>query len=109
MNLETFAKMRGYQSAYEMENQRLTDHFLNSPSGDQLRAEVLTKRLQFDCTKDFYEEVEQLCSFLDCSKREFLQMAVRNALDKAHDIFMDSFKEVRGVDFFEANAPQGDK
>ena len=33
-----------------------------------------------------YEDLEQVCSLLDLSKREFIEAAVRDALAKAHEV-----------------------
>lgn len=33
-----------------------------------------------------YDDLEQVCSLLDMSKREFIEGAVRDALDRAHEV-----------------------
>lgn len=101
MNLENFAKMRGLQEAHTSSNSDFVDHLLNGEQGQELKSTVLNKRLQFDCHTELYEEVEQMCSLLHCSKRQFLEMAVCDALSKAEDIFMAAFKEGSGRDFFD--------
>lgn len=105
MKLAQFAQMRGFQSAYQSGNPQFVDHILNSEQGDEVRERLLTKRLQFDCLPELHAEVEETCSLLECSKREFLEMAVRDALDKAQTIFMESFKEVHGQEFTDVYAP----
>jgi hypothetical protein len=101
MKLNQFAQMRGFQFAYQRGNPQLVEHALNSDQGDEIRAELKLKRLQFDCVSELYAEVESVCALLECSKREFLEMAVREAIDQAQSTFMDSFKEVDGRDFMD--------
>lgn len=101
MNIENFSKMRGLQLAHTSANGSLLDHVLASEQGDEIREKVLTKRIQFDTTPQLYSELESVCSLLECSKREFLEMAVSQALEKARDVFEESFKEASGQDFIE--------
>lgn len=105
MKLTQFAQMRGFENAYNSFHQHAIDSLLNSEQGEQIRKELLTKRLQFDCLPELHAEVESICGLLDCSKREFLQMAVQEAIEKAQSTFMDSFKEVDGRDFCDVYAP----
>jgi hypothetical protein len=79
----------------------LVDHCLNGESGDELRAELKLKRIQFDTVPQLYDKLESVCSLLECSKREFLEMAVLDAIDRAQDAFMDSFKDGAGIDFMD--------
>ena len=101
MKLNQFAQMRGYSFAYNRMNEALLDMTLNGEGGDAIRSEFKLKRLQFDCLPELYSEVESICALLECSKREFLQMAVQEAIEKAQSTFMDSFKEVDGRDFMD--------
>lgn len=101
MNLDQFAKMRGLQSAHVSANTQFLDHLLAGPQGDELREKVLTKRIQFDTNPVLFEMLENTCSLLDCSKREFLEMAVSDAIHAANERFLDSFKEATGHDFGE--------
>lgn len=107
MNIENFAKMRAFQMAHTAGNPALLDHFLEGDQGDEVREKILTKRLQFDTTPELYSKVEQLCTLLECSKREFLEMAVSDALAKAWVVFEDSFKEASGQEFTTVYAPKG--
>lgn len=107
MNLENFAKMRGLEMAHTSSNSDFLDHILNGEQGQQVKAEFLTKRLQFDCHPELYQEVEQLCGLLKCSKRQFLEMAVIDALAKAETVFMDTFKDAHGEEFTTVYAPKG--
>lgn len=42
-------------------------------------AETLVKRLQFDVSREDYDEVELFCELLSMTKREFLQSALDGA------------------------------
>ena len=42
-------------------------------------AETLVKRLQFDVSREDYDEVEMWCDALNLTKREFLQTAIDGA------------------------------
>jgi len=101
MKLNQFAQMRGFTHAYNRQHQFLIDSALNDEGGDAIRTELKLMRLQFDCAPELYSEVESVCALLECSKREFLEMAVREAIDQAQSTFMDSFKEVDGRDFMD--------
>lgn len=96
MNLENFAKLRGLQYAYTSTNRRMLDYVLETEHGEDIRKNVLTKRLQFDTTPELYAEVESICEFLDCSKREFLEMVVSDGLAKAMQVFRAAFKDGSG-------------
>ena len=99
MNLENYSKMRALQTALATNNTSLLDHLLAGSQGDELREKVLTKRLQFDTTPQLFSKVEELCSLLECSKREFLEMAVWEAITKAESVFMATFEDATGQEF----------
>ena len=102
MKLQQYATMRGYQTAHHLENQPLIDMFLSDPEhGDRIREEVKLKRLQFDTTSGLFEQVEQVCSKLECSKREFLEMAVRDAIEQAHKFFDAALNEAADPDLLD--------
>lgn len=105
MNLETFAQMRGLQAAHTSGNTQFLDHILASEQGDEIRAKFLTKRIQFDTRPELFAELENVCSLLDCSKREFLEMAVTDALARAVQVFGESYAGAAGRDFFDDHAP----
>lgn len=102
MQVESFAKMRALQSAHTSTNQGFVDHLLSGPQGDEIRTGLKLKRLQFDTAPALYEDVEQICGLLDCSKREFLQMAITEAVDKAKATFFATYEETAGAPFGEA-------
>ena len=105
MNLENFATMRALQSAHTSTNQFLVDQMLDSESGDEIRQNLKLKRLQFDCAPSLHEEVENICLLLNCSKREFLEMAVRDSLEKAQGTFFSIYAETTGHEF---GTPEGE-
>ena len=108
MNLENFAKMRGLEAVDSSENADFLDGLLEGESGKKIKAELLTKRLQFDCHPELYAEVERLCSaFLQ--QAQILEMAVLSALDKSEQIFMETFYEAHGQEFTTVYAPKGDE
>ena len=97
MKLDQYATMRAMQTAHNMTNQPILDHMLNdADNGPKIREEVLTKRIQFDTTPDLFAKLESVCSLWECSKREFLQMAVFKSIEKAQAIFEDAFLQVSG-------------
>lgn len=106
MNLHQFAQMRGFQQAHAHVGAPFLDHFLNGEKGDELREELKLKRIQFDTLPQLYEKLENACALLQCSKREFLELAVWDAIQRAEEVFQDSFKEASGVDISDAYATQ---
>lgn len=91
------------QTAHNMTNQPVLDSMLNDPDhGASIRADVLTKRIQFDTTPDLFAKLESVCSLLECSKREFLEMAVREAIERTEETFGEVFEDVAGQSFLKA-------
>jgi len=103
MNIENFSKMRALVTAHG--SSTLVDHFLEGEQGDSIRESLKLKRLQFDTSTVLYNKVEEVCGLLNCSKREFLDMAVNEALDKAEASFFATYQEVTGRDFCDDHAP----
>lgn len=99
MKLTQFAQMRGMTQAYDSKGTAFVDHFLNGEQGDQIREELKLKRIQFDTAAQLSTELENVCSLLECSKREFLEMAVWDAIDRAKASFFASYEEVAGHEF----------
>lgn len=103
MKLDQFATMRGMQTAHNITNQPILDSMLNdAESGAKIREEVLTKRIQFDTTPGLFANLESVCQLLECSKREFLQMAVSEAIARAESVFSSAFEDTAGQSFIEA-------
>lgn len=101
MKLDQFAKMRGFQQSHNSTGSFVVDHFLKGENGDELRAELKLKRIQFDTSSQLAERLESVCSLLECSKREFLEMAVWEAIERAQGVFEDAYKEASGREFIE--------
>ena len=103
MKLDQFATMRGMQLAHNITNQPILDSMLNdAENGPKIREEILTKRIQFDTSPALFAELESVCSLLECSKREFLQMAVSEAIHRAQVVFEVSFSDVSGQSLSDA-------
>lgn len=101
MNLENYTKMRALEWADKASNSVLLDHLLAGKQGDGIRETILTKRLQFDTTPELYAEVENVCAMLECSKRQFLEMAVCDAINKTKDLFGATYEQAAGQPFGE--------
>ena len=99
MNIETFSKMRALLEASTEGNQRLIDHFLDGEQGDELRAEMKLKRIQFDTHSVLFDKLEDTCILLDCSKRVFLEMAVIEAIQKANATFFETYETETGSEY----------
>lgn len=105
MKLEQFATMRGMQHAHISTNQAVLDHLLNdAENGPKIRQDLLSKRIQFDTTPELFAALENVCSMLECSKREFLQMAVWEAVDRAQAVFATAYEQVAGQPLGEIEA-----
>lgn len=97
MNLNQYATMRGMQKAHDITHQPIIDSMLNDAlNGPKIREEILTKRIQFDTLPALYAKLENICSLLECSKREFLEMAVYDSIQKAESVFQDAFEQTSG-------------
>lgn len=103
MNIDQYSTMRAMQMAHNITNQPILDSMLNdSDNGPKIREEILTKRIQFDTTPELFAKLESVCSLLECSKREFLQMAVSESIAKAEAVFGNVFEDVAGQSFLDA-------
>lgn len=96
MKLNHFAQLAALRSAHSTINAHLLDGFLSGPEGDQVREKFSLKRLQFDTTPELYSKVESVCSLLGCTKREFLEMAVIDAIEKAQVVFEETYEQASG-------------
>lgn len=94
MKLEQFAQMRALEHAYSSTNQAFVDHLLSDQEkGDKLRKELPLKRIQFDAAAVLADELEKVCGLLNCSKREFLEGAVSEALDRAQAAYFSTLEK----------------
>jgi hypothetical protein len=96
MKLNHFAQLAALRTAHSTINAFILEASLSGPEGDQIREKFALKRLQFDTSPELYSKVEGVCSLLDCTKREFLEMAVIDAIDKAWTVFQETYQEVAG-------------
>jgi hypothetical protein len=105
MNVETIAKYKALHEAYTSGNPALVDLILSKKltdaNGDALTGLPL-KRIQFDAWEGLSKELEEVCSLLDVSKREFCEAAIVEAIDKAKRQFFESYREATGRDFGES-------
>jgi hypothetical protein len=91
MNLDHFAQMRALETAYIATNRRLVDHLLNGGTPPE---HIKLKRIQFDAWEGLSQELDSVCSLLDCSKREFLEVAVYEAIQKAMTAYRQTLDQV---------------
>jgi len=96
MKLNHFAQLAALRTAHSIINSFLVDSVLSGPDGDQVREKLALKRLQFDTSPELYSKVESVCSLMDCTKREFLEMAVIDAIEKAWAVFGETYQEATG-------------
>lgn len=57
------------------------------------------KRIQFETWPGLVDELEEVCMLFDISKREFLEAAVVDSINRAHEKFNAVFTEVTGTEF----------
>jgi hypothetical protein len=94
MNLEQFAQMRALESAYTSTNRAFVDHLIAT---NKDAAEQITKRIQFDAAPFLADELEKVCELLECSKREFLEGALVEALDRATKAYRSTLESIAQV------------
>lgn len=94
--IDQLAVFAGLQSARISANADITDHLM---SQDGVAEKLGLKRIQFEATPTLYDSLEGICSLLDCSKREFLQAAVIDAIRDAEAKFLATFEEATGRGF----------
>ena len=96
MKVEHIAQMRAMEQVYKIGNPRLVD-MRNEAEGVLLTL----KRVQFDTTSELSDELDKVTTLLGMSRREFLEAALIDALDRAKASFFSTFKEVAGHEFAE--------
>ncbi|MCT5499352.1 hypothetical protein LZL65_30210, partial [Pseudomonas aeruginosa] len=77
---------------------------LNDPDS---RESLKLKRIQFDAWEGLADELEKVCEMLDCSKRQFLEGAVTEAIDRAKDAYFETLDRV-SADLSGAQATLGE-
>lgn len=100
MNLELFAQMRALQAAYTSTNQGFVEHMLREDErgGGMLRQDLKLKRIQFDAPEALAQDLEAVCELLECSKRQFLEGAVFEAIGKAQASYRRTLEAAAVVD-----------
>ena len=91
MKLEHFAQMRALHDAYVSTNSAFVDHVLNQPDG---RESLKMRRIQFDAWEGLAADLERVCARLECTKRQFLEFAVAEAVQRAEAIYEDTLNKV---------------
>ena len=99
MNVENIAKMRAMEEVYKSGNPRLVD--MQMAAGYEPDSGIKLKRIQFDTTFELSEELDRVTDLLGMSRREFLEAALIDALDRARSAFLSTYKEVAGGEFAE--------
>jgi hypothetical protein len=67
-------------------NRRLVDRLIDSESGDPLPLRQMCAKVSVE----LYEDLEEVCGLLDMTKRMFIESAVIDALDRAHELLKRS-------------------
>jgi hypothetical protein len=96
MKLNHFAQLAALSSARQIIESCVLDKALDAPEADDVRKEFALKRLQFDTSQELYSKVEAVCVLMTCSKREFLEMAVIDAIEKAWAVYEKTYEEAAG-------------
>lgn len=78
---------------------RLADQVVEESEG-----KVKLKQMCAKVSPQLYDELENVCSFLDLSKREFIEAAVSEAIDKANEHI-----RALGEEFRQGQGQLGDK
>jgi len=97
MNIESLSKYKALHVVYsDRGGWHLVEQMgLVSSDGQPLPL----KRIQFDAHESLSFKLEQVCDLLDVSKREFCEIAISEALDKATKVFFATYRDVTGRDF----------
>ena len=86
MKFDALIRYKALDQVYSLGNAQFIDHFLQDPA---VQEGLGTRKIQFDATPGLFQELEQVVSLLDMSKREFLEAAISDALKKAHQIISE--------------------
>lgn len=96
MNTEQFARMRGLEAAYQSSNAGALD----IPAiKDQLSSGGALRRVQFETLPEFVDLLENVCNLLGCTRREFLERSMLEAISKAEAEFLAAYREATGEDY----------
>lgn len=95
--IEKLATFKALEQSRLSRNADLLDHFIAVGEGEKMGL----KRIQFESHPSLAERLEQVCNMLNVSKREFLEAAVIDAINRATDGFETIYKEATGREFGE--------
>lgn len=98
-NIEQLATFKALEHSRLSRNAGLLDHFIRSDP-DSVEKMGL-KRVQFETHPALAEDLEDVCHLLDVSKREFMEAALVDAINKAQAQFGDIYKQATGREFGE--------
>ncbi len=83
MQFDTLVRYKALDHLYSLGNRKLLDRFLEDPA---MQDQLGTRKIQFDAISETFSDLEEVVGILNMSKREFLEAAVSDALEKAHQI-----------------------
>lgn len=86
MNFDSLIRYKTLHESYSALNSVVVDQILRDPKAAE---QAGLKKLQFDVSKERFDQVESICAILNMSKREFLDAAVAEAVAKAHEIIAE--------------------
>lgn len=95
--IETLATYKALEQSRNHRNADITEHLLEIHGGEK----VGLKRIQFEAHPVLSDRLDSVCNMLDVSKREFLEAAVIDAIDRAQDGFGSIYRQATGREFGE--------
>lgn len=98
-NINDLSTFKALEQSRLQRNAGALDHFLRA---DPAVAEQLgLKRIQFETHPALAEQLDEICSLLHVSKREFLESALVDAITQAESRFREVFRQSAGYEFGE--------
>lgn len=94
--IDEIATFAGLNSARLSRNADFAEAFLQR---SDVQEQLGMKRVQFETFPQLYERLENVCSLLDVSKREFLESALVDAIADAETKFHAVYEEAAGREF----------
>lgn len=80
MNFESLMRYKALHQKYSSSNPQMVDHLLRQVEEAE---KVGLKKLQFHVSPELFDQVENVCNYLEMSKREFLESVVQDAVKTA--------------------------
>lgn len=97
MNVENIAKMRAMEYAYRRSPGWAADLVMSGAV--EAQGEVKLKRVQFDTSYELSAKLDEVADLLNVSRREFLEAALVEAIQRAEAAFHETYEEVTGAAF----------